>query len=110
MRPEHLRDRTGLCGLLRLQLLEEAHGCTRIVPGLIKVLEAQEVRFAFVLPRELKELQRNQEACRLTNTEARRTAQEDQRNRRNVDDLRLRSVLRSVTRGHVSDLMRHDAR
>ena len=97
MRAEHLGDASRLCAFLRLQLFEETHRRARIVSGLVEILHAQVVRFALSLTRELEKLHRNQESCSLAETETSNAAHKDQRNRSNVNQLRLST--RSRCRG-----------
>src|SRR5262249_36002917 len=61
MRGEGLRDGAGTALLVGLDALEESYVGVRIVAGLVHILNAKKIRFAFGVARELEEGQGNRQ-------------------------------------------------
>src|SRR5581483_3607809 len=100
---ERLRQRARLVLLERRQLLKDAHHALRIVPRLVHVLNAKEVRLRLVLARELQEGQRDRKLRCLIDAVARpRPLREN--NQRNLTELhivQLGHLARGMVRRHV---------
>src|ERR1700756_4527990 len=109
---KRLRDGAWATLLISLNPLEESDVGVRVIPGLIHILQSQEVRLALRVATELQERQRKgnvQAFIESVPGQSSRT-EKHQGNRRQLQYLTLGRVLCSMSCSHVRYFMGHDAR
>src|SRR5690242_3921448 len=109
MRRKEFRHRAGLALLERLNLFEEINKGSRIVAGLVHVLDTEVVRFRFEATGELQERQRHQKPGCLIDAVGRRSTNEDERQSSQLRDFTACGLTSAVTGRYVSNLVRHDS-
>src|SRR5687768_12733119 len=91
-----------------LQLFKEAHGSAGLITSGVHVLKAEPVGFSFSGSGEMEEGKRDADLCGLLQDHAGdTTAENHQRDGRDVDQRRLLLLFGAVSGGDMSDLMRH---
>src|SRR5437773_786974 len=110
MRGENFGDRPRFLLLFGLDLLEEIYERRRVIPCLVEVLQAEEVRLRFEASGERQEAQGDRQAGALPDGVASPAAHKNERNAGVIDDLAACRLSRAVTSGYMSDLVRHHAR
>src|ERR1700756_4536908 len=107
---KRLRDGAWATLLISLNPLEESDVGVRVIPGLVHILQSQEVRLALRVATELQERQRKgdvQAFVESVSGQSSRT-EKDQGNSRELQYLTLGRVLRSMPCSHVRYFMGHD--
>src|SRR5258708_6231529 len=110
MRGEDLGNGPWPAFLVCLDAFEKRYVGVRVVPGLVHVLQAEEVRLALGVATELQERQRKRDVqpfIESVSGQSGRT-QKDQGNRGELEYLTFGRVLRSMPRGHVRYFVGHD--
>ncbi len=104
-------DGAGAALFVSLNALEESHVGVRIVAGLVHILQAEEISFAFGVAGKFQESHGNQEVHALVDSvTGPAVGKHDHRgNRGDLDDVALSGLLGAVARGDVGDFVGHDA-
>src|SRR5882724_4034168 len=112
VRGEHPRNRARAALLVGLDALKESDVGIRVVPGLVHILQSQEISFALRVTTELQERQRKRDVQPLIEPVSGQSGgtQKNQGNRGELEYLSLGRVLRAMPRGQVGYFVRHDTR
>src|ERR1700751_2008816 len=109
---KRLRDGARATLLISLNPFEESDVGVRVIPGLVHILQSQEVRFSLRVATALQQLHRMAGLKAIVESVSGQSGrtEKDQRNSRELQYLTLGRVLRSMPCSHVRYFMGHDAR